>query len=145
MPRLTHHLERISVPPKLAQLAARLALAASFLSAVADRLGVWGGPGTAGVTWGNYRAFLDYSQTLLPIFPASVADVLATVATGLEVLFAVLLLSGIQLKWAALGSALLLGVFALSMTLTAGFKPALDYSVWTAAAAALLLATPLAK
>jgi drug/metabolite transporter (DMT)-like permease len=89
--------------------------------------------------WGNYRAFLDYAETLLPIFPSAIASVLATVATVLEVLFSGLLLAGLQLRWTALGSALLLGLFGLCMTLTGGPKPALDFSVWSAAAAALLL------
>ncbi len=138
--RLTQHLERISLPPRLTTLAARLALAASFLSAVADRLGLWGAPGSPGVVWGDYESFLDYSQTLMPVLPTSVADALATLATVLEVLFAALLLAGIRLRWVALGSALLLGLFALSMSLTGGPKPALDYSVWSAGAGALLLA-----
>jgi hypothetical protein len=39
----------------------------------------------------------------------------------------------------ALASAILLGLFALAMTASLGVKPPLDYSVFSASAAALLL------
>ena len=42
----------------------RIALAAGFLSAVADRFGLWGPPGTPGVAWGNWSEFLDYVAAL---------------------------------------------------------------------------------
>src|SRR5262249_57164882 len=43
----------------------RLALAAGFLSAVADRFGLWGPPGTPGVAWGGFDPFLAYTGNLL--------------------------------------------------------------------------------
>jgi hypothetical protein len=78
---------------------------------------------------------------MMPLVPAPLANAAASVATLLEVLFAVLLLAGVQLRRVALGSAFLLGCFAACMTLSFGPKPALDYSVWSACAASLLLAT----
>lgn len=39
----------------------RLPLALSFLFPVADRLGLLGPPGTAGVAWGNFSNFLRYN------------------------------------------------------------------------------------
>lgn len=39
---------------------ARIALAAAFLSAVADRFGLWGPPGATGVAWGDLKNFNDY-------------------------------------------------------------------------------------
>ncbi len=140
MVNLFSMLDRVSIPRQLATTAARVALAVSFLSAVADRFGLWGGPGESGVVWGDYAAFLAYTQTLLPLFPTPLAQVSGHIATGLEVLLAVLLLIGYQVRLAALSSALLLGCFASSMSLSVGPKAALDYSVWSAAAAALLLA-----
>ena len=44
---------------------ARLALAASFLSAAADRFGLWGGPGTGGVAWGEFGRFVQYVRRLM--------------------------------------------------------------------------------
>jgi hypothetical protein len=43
----------------------RLALAAAYLSSVADRFGLWG----AGVGWGNFANFLDYTAKLNPFLP----------------------------------------------------------------------------
>lgn len=47
-----------------AALALRLALAAGFLSAMADRLGFWGRPGAAGVAWGDWARFITYTSRL---------------------------------------------------------------------------------
>ncbi len=41
------------------------ALAAGFLSAVADRFGLWGPTGTPGVAWGGFDPFLVYTRKLL--------------------------------------------------------------------------------
>ena len=49
----------------------RLALAAGFLSAVADRFGLWGPPGTPGVAWGGFDRFLAYTGKLLWYLPPS--------------------------------------------------------------------------
>jgi hypothetical protein len=43
----------------------RLALATGFLSAGADRLGLWGPRGTPGVAWGGFDSFLAYTGKLL--------------------------------------------------------------------------------
>lgn len=125
---------------KLASIALRLALALSFLSAVADRFGLWGGPGTANVAWGNFSEFLNYTGLLLPFVPAGLVPVFGWIATAGEVVLALGLLAGWQLRWFAFGSALLLFSFAASMTLALGLEPGFSYSVWTAGAAALLLA-----
>ena len=59
----------------------------------------------------------------------------------MKVTFEVGLLAGFWPRCFALASCALLLLFALSMTVAIGIKPALDYSVYTAAAAAALLAT----
>ena len=41
----------------------------SFLSAVADRLGLWGQFGTAGVAWRDFKRFTAYSARLLWFLP----------------------------------------------------------------------------
>ncbi|SPZ83975.1 Uncharacterised protein [Sphingobacterium multivorum] len=46
------------------QLFVRLAVSTAFLSAVADRLGLWGVPGASHVSWGNWANFVAYSNTL---------------------------------------------------------------------------------
>ncbi|MGQ3013446.1 MAG: MauE/DoxX family redox-associated membrane protein [Flavobacteriales bacterium] len=126
---------------KISQLILRVVLAATFLSAVADRSGCWGAPGEPGVAWGNWENFRVYSNSLNRFVPESAGNVLAIVATLLEVLFALLLLLGFKTRFTALGSAALLGLFACSMSMSLGIKAPFDYSVWTGAAAALLLAS----
>ena len=117
----------------------RLALAVAFLSAVADRFGLWGPPGAPNVAWGTFQAYLDYTGILLPYFPAALVKACGWVATVMEVVLAIGLIGGWYLRWFALASALLLFIFALTMTVALGAEPANSYSVWTASASALLL------
>lgn len=124
----------------LASTGLRIALAFSFLSAVADRFGLWGAPGATNVAWGNFGEFLKYTGLLLPFVPTGLVPVFGWAATIAEVVLAVGLLAGWRVRWFALGSAVLLFSFAASMTLALGVEPAFSYSVWTAGMAALLLA-----
>lgn len=124
---------------RLALLAVRFALAAGFLSAVADRFGLWGPPGTAGVAWGAWAPFVDYTGKLNYFVPAALVPWLALLATAAEVVLALALIAGILLRTTALASAALLLSFALTMSFSGGIKGPLDYSVFTATAAALLL------
>ena len=120
-------------------LTTRYALAITFLSAVADRFGLWGAPGSQNVAWGSYSNFLEYTALLTPWAPKELLPVPGGIATFLEVVFAVGLIIGFRPKETALGSAVLLLTFALSMTFTIGIKAPLDYSVFSACAAAFLL------
>lgn len=120
--------------------AVRLALAASFLSAVADRLGAWGPPGGAGVAWGSVEKYEGYVAKLNWFLPPALVSPVGWAATSAEVLLAAGLLVGWRLRWVALAAGLLLATFAVAMTVSLGPKPPLDYSVPSAAGAALLLA-----
>src|SRR5215475_3408105 len=117
----------------------RVALAFSFLSAVADRFGLWGPFGLAGVSWGDFERFTAYTAQLLWFLPRSLVSLVAILATGAEVVVAGGLLVGWRPHWWAFAAAALLLSFALAMTFALGVKAPTDYSVWTAAAAALLL------
>jgi hypothetical protein len=117
----------------------RLALAFSFLSAVADRFGLWGQFGAARVAWGDFEHFTAYTARLLWLLPSSLVTPAAIAATGAEIILAGGLLIGWRLHWWAFASAALLLSFALTMSCALGVKAPLDYSVWTAAAAAFLL------
>ena len=57
-----------------------------------------------------------------------------------EVILAIGLLIGWQLRWFALAAGLLLLSFAITMTLALGVKAPLDFSVFAAAGGAFLLA-----
>jgi len=124
----------------LACFFARTALAASFLSAVADRLGLWGVPGSPGVAWGHVQNYEGYVATLNWFLPQPAVPVLGWTASIAEVVIAIGLLVGWKLKWFATAGGLLLLLFAVAMTAAIGPKSPLDYSVFSAAAAAWLLA-----
>jgi len=117
----------------------RFALALSFLSAVADRFGLWGAPGSANVSWGNFANFLDYTALLNPWAPKAAILYIGGLATVLEVMFAIGLIFGFRIRLTALGSAILLFIFGLAMTFAFGIKSPLDYSVFSASAAAFLI------
>lgn len=123
-----------------AALYMRLALGAGFLSAVADRFGLWGAPGEPGVAWGSFGEFLDYTATLTPYFPEGWVPAVGWLATVAEVALAVMLVAGWRTVWAARASGLLLLAFALSMTLGSGIKDPLGASVFAASAGSFLLA-----
>lgn len=119
----------------------RLALGGSFLSAVADRFGLWGVYGYPNVAWGSYPRFVAYTAKLLWLLPAATVPALALGATLAETLFGLLLVLGWQTRLTSLLSGVLLIIFAFSMTLALGVKAPLNYSVFSAAGGALLLAT----
>ena len=119
----------------------RLALAVGFLSAVADRFGLWGPAGTPGVAWGRFDAFLAYTGELLWFLPSELVHLAGWVATVVEVALAVGLLVGLRLRAIAFASGVLLTVFAVTMTIALGPEPPFSYSVWSAAAGAFLLAS----
>ncbi|MBV9269170.1 MAG: DoxX family protein [Acidobacteriaceae bacterium] len=125
---------------QIASLAARITLAAGFLSAVADRFGVWGAPGAANVSWGDWRHFVAAVATLNGYAPKALLPALAVMATAAESSLGVLLLVGYQLRWTAYAAAGLLTVFGTAMIFSLGVKAPLDYSVFAAAGAAFLLA-----
>lgn len=121
---------------KIIKLFLRGAIAGGFLSAVADRFGLW----SADVSvWGNWANFLDYTQVLLPWAPETLIPVFGFAATAFEIIFALLLIVGFKTELIAKLSGLLLLLFALSMTFSTGIKGAFDYSVFSASAAAFAL------
>ena len=123
-----------------AQWFLRLALAAGFLSAVADRFGLWGPAGAANVAWGAWQPFVDYVAKLNWFAPPASTPILAWAATVAEVVLGIGLLIGWQLRWFALAAGLLLLSFAITMTLALGVKAPLDFSVFAAAGGVFLLA-----
>jgi putative oxidoreductase len=123
-----------------AQWFLRVALAAGFLSAVADRFGLWGPVGAPNVAWGAWQPFVDYVAKLNWFAPPAFIPILAWTSTAAEVILAIGLVIGWQLRWCALAAGLLLLAFAITMTSGLGLKAPLDFSVFAAAAGAFLLA-----
>lgn len=118
----------------------RIALGISFLSAVADRFGLWGVYGQRNVAWGDFSRFVAYTGKLNWFAPTAVIPLLAWAATAAEALLGVALVLGFFTRIAALLSGLMLLLYALTMTFALGVKAPLDFSVFSASAAALVLA-----
>jgi uncharacterized membrane protein YphA (DoxX/SURF4 family) len=115
---------------------ARIALGVSFLSAVADRFGLWG----KYASWGNFANFERYTAMVNSFMPASRIPLIAWAATIAEIALGLGLLVGIWPRWVSLCSAVLLALFGLAMTWSLGIKQPLAYSVFSASACAALLA-----
>ena len=124
----------------LTSLYLRLALGIAFLSAVADRFGVWGPPGSHNVAWGNFTRFTQYTARVNTWAPPTLVPMLAWAATVAEIVLGAALLGGVYTRSAGLASGVLLSLFAVGMTIGTGVKSALDASVFSAAAGAFALA-----
>lgn len=114
---------------------ARIALGAAFLSAVADRFGLWGKYGG----WGNFATFEQYTAQVNSFMPGFTIPFLAWAATAAELSLGIGLILGVWRRWVALGAAGLLFLFGTAMAISFGIKSPLDYSVYSASAGALLL------
>ncbi len=118
----------MNLPCSVARVApgyARVALGAAFLSGIASRFGL---------------AFEQYTAEVNAFMPRVTIPFLAWAATAAELGLGLLLVPGVWRRPVALASAALLLIFGLAMALSLGIKSPLDYSVFSASAAALLLA-----
>ncbi len=118
---------------RFAILYARFGLGAAFLSGIASRSGLYKGG------YENFANFLKYTAEVNSFMPAATIPFLGWSATVLEFFFGVALVLGIWPRWIALGSAVLLALFGIAMAISFGIKSPLDYSVFSASSAALLL------
>jgi len=78
----------------------RLALGTAFLSAVANRFGLWGPPGARNVGWGDFAHFMSYTAQLNPWAPPAVIPVLAWLASAAETVLGIALVLGFLPRWA---------------------------------------------
>ena len=113
----------------------RIALAAAFLSGIASRFGLYG----KNTGYGNFTGFLRYTAEVNSFMPLSTIPFLAWAATAAELFLGITLLIGVWPRQTALASAALLAVFGIAMAISFGIKSPLDYSVFSASAAAALL------
>jgi putative oxidoreductase len=128
--------ERLRLLHRAGTLYARIALGTAFLSAVADRFGLWGKYGG----WGNFANFMTYTAQVNSFMPAFAIPYLAWAATVAESCLGVALILGLWPRWVALSAALLLATFGTAMAISFGLKSPMDYSVFSASSGALLLA-----
>lgn len=128
-------------PYDLAASFLRLGLGAGLLSAVADRLGFWGPPGTPLVSWVNFHNFLLYTAKLNPWCPAACLPLLGVVVTIAEAGLGMLLILGLWMRLAGLLNGIMALTFAAAMTFVLGVHAPLNYEVFVFSAASFLLAT----
>jgi uncharacterized membrane protein YphA (DoxX/SURF4 family) len=117
-----------------AMVYARVALGAAFLSAVASRFGLYGKESS------GFQNFLAYTAQVNSFMPAATIPYLAWGATVAEISLGIALILGLWLRWTAMGAAVLLAIFGTAMAISFGIKSPMDYSVFSASAAAALLA-----
>ncbi|ASV28990.1 TQO small subunit DoxD [Maribacter cobaltidurans] len=121
---------------KIIKLFLRFAIASGFLSAVADRLGLWPKEISA---WGNWESFLENTESINPLLPRMLIPAVGLIATSAETLFGICLILGFKTELMAKLSGYLMLIFALAITFSSGIKGAFDYSVFAASAAAFAL------
>lgn len=124
---------------KTPQLLLRWALGITFLTPVLDRLGILGQPGTGNIEWGNWENFINYTATLMPYFDRPVTNVMGAIATVSESVIALLLIIGFKTKYAAAGCSALTLTFILFMATSVGVQKPINFGVFTATTASLLL------
>ena len=116
----------------------RLLIALSFLLPVADRFGLLGGPGTPGVSWGDFAHFIAYTGQVNAFMARATIPTLAVLATIAEAALCLTMLLGIYTRASAIGSAALLFAYATAMTIS-GLSQ-FEYSVYLMCAGSLALA-----
>src|ERR1700755_2435469 len=79
-------------PIRVVRIALRSSLAAAFLSAVADRFGLWEPFGQG--AWGSMGAFADYTHQLVPFATGGLLTAIVCTATATESTLGVLLVTG---------------------------------------------------
>ena len=114
----------------------RIAVGAAFLSAVASRLGLW----DRSLDLKHFANFIEYTAAVNSFLPRAVIPSVAVLATVSETLLGVLLIAGLWPRWVSLGSAALLAMFGTAMAISFGLKSPMDYSVFSASGASVLLA-----
>jgi putative oxidoreductase len=132
---------RASRLQRLGILYARIALGAAFLSGTVARFGLYDKHPSFRLS----EDFMQYAAEVNSFMPTATIPFLAWAATAAELFFGVTLILGVWPRWIAWGSALLLAVFGLAMAISFGIKSPLDYSVFSASAAAVFLALSQAR
>lgn len=120
---------------RTAVLYARLAVGAAFLSAVASRFGLW----DRTLDLKHFANFMQYAAEVNSFLPKAWIPFVAWAATVAETSCGILLILGVWPRLVSLASAVLLAMFATAMAISFGIKSPMDYSVFSASAAALLL------
>jgi uncharacterized membrane protein YphA (DoxX/SURF4 family) len=123
----------------IAQLVLRLALGSIFVISVIDRFGWLGTPGSSGVSWGDWKHFIDYTNTLLPFASRPIANIIGLLTTVAETAFGICLIIGMKTKQIALGAAMLTLCFGLCMAIFVSIGAPFSYPVFVFTGSGLVL------
>lgn len=104
----------------------RLTIAGAFLSALWSR-------------FDNFAGFVRYTGRVLSFMPSEIVWLLAVAASVCEVTLCIAMFVGIKTRWASVGSAILLFMFATSMVIS-GLSQ-FEWAVYVLAVGAFTLAT----
>lgn len=121
---------------RMGVLYARIAVGAAFLSAVASRFGLW----DRTLDLKHFANFIEYAAQVNSFLPRTVIPWVAVLATVCETSLGILLIAGLWPRWVSLASAILLAMFGTAMAISFGLKSPMDYSVFSASGASVLLA-----
>jgi uncharacterized membrane protein YphA (DoxX/SURF4 family) len=122
-------------------LYARTALGAAFLSAVASRFGLW----DKMLDLKHFANFIQYAAQVLSFVPSGLVPLFAIAATVAETTLGILLILGFWPRWVSPASAILLAMFGTAMAISLGLESPMDYSVFSASGAAVLLSLDASK
>jgi uncharacterized membrane protein YphA (DoxX/SURF4 family) len=126
---------------EIPQLFLRIALGLGFILPVMDRIGLMGPPGSGKAAWGDWEHFINYTNTLIPFASRAVANIFGFTATIAEVIIGICLITGLKIKLAAIGAALITVTFAVFMIFASGIGAPFQYPVFVFTGGALLLST----
>lgn len=122
----------------IAQFILRLALGVGFIIPVLDRLGLMGPPGS-GAAWGDWKHFVDYTNTILSFTSRPIANFMSVMATIAEFVFGTCLIIGFRIKEVSLGAAGLTLLFGLCMAIFMSIGAPFSYPVFVFTGGALVL------
>lgn len=114
----------------------RIAVGAAFLSAVASRFGLW----DRTLDLKHFSNFVEYAAEVNSFLPRTMIPYVAVLTTFCETSLGILLIIGLWPRWVSFGSAILLAMFGTAMAISFGLKSPMDYSVFSASSASVLLA-----
>jgi putative oxidoreductase len=117
----------------------RIFVGIAFVSAVCDRLGFFGGPGTPGVSWGTFGNFIIYTGQVNPFLPKAVIPGLAVIESIIEGILGLGMLFGGALRVTVWMSSALLFVLGFAMTISLGFSSTFPFAVFVLAAGVLVM------
>jgi hypothetical protein len=106
---------------------AALVIGVELLGAVADRFGLLGGPGSPGVSWGDWSHFRAETAELVPW--ATLVQPAAVTATVAELTLGLLLVAGPWWRWTGKATAGLFVVYLVAMVPGMGVGSVLEYGV----------------